>query len=221
MDMQRAAPRTHSHGPVIGWLGTSPSPAIEITTLLSRHGYQLRPASPEAAASYPLILIDCQQCTASGTRQYLAQLVQLAPHSAVALIGAPARGPHEQLISCPLVKGIFPGEGHDDHLLKGIRALLAGENWFSRRILDDWLNRQRTSISLPPMPEMEPGLTERERQILGHINQAFTNGQIADALSISEHTVKTHLYNIFRKIGVRNRTQASNWVKANLSLICT
>lgn len=221
MDMQRSAPRPLSHGPVIGWLGTSPSPATAMTALLSRHGYRLTTATPEAATTCPLILIDCQECSASHIRQYLVQLGQLAPGSAVALIGAPAHGAHEQLISSPLIKGIFTDEGQDKHLLKGISALLAGENWFPRRILDDWLNRHRSSFSLPETPGEEPWLTGRERQILGHINQAFTNAQIANALSISEHTVKTHLYNIFRKIGVRNRTQASNWVKANLSLIRT
>lgn len=212
MDMQRSAQRTPPPAPVIGWLGMNTSSSADMTALLSRHGYQLMPSPPGTGTAYPLILIDCSECPASTIRHYLGQL---APDSIVALVGAPAHSAHEQLISCPLVKGVFPGETQDILLLKGIRALLAGENWFPRRILDDWLNRQRRSLSHSTLSGEEPALTERERQILGHINTASTNAQIASALSISEHTVKTHLYNIYRKIGVRNRTQASNWVKAN------
>jgi LuxR family transcriptional regulator of csgAB operon len=94
--------------------------------------------------------------------------------------------------------------------------MLTGENWFPRRILDDWLERQRNTMVPPILTQNLPELTDRERQILWHIDMASTNAQIAFSLSISEHTVKTHIYNIFRKISVRNRTQASNWVKANL-----
>ncbi|WP_252097463.1 LuxR C-terminal-related transcriptional regulator, partial [Escherichia coli] len=40
--------------------------------------------------------------------------------------------------------------------------------------------------------------------------------QIARSLFISENTVKTHLYNLFKKIAVKNRTQAVSWANDNL-----
>jgi LuxR family transcriptional regulator of csgAB operon len=40
----------------------------------------------------------------------------------------------------------------------------------------------------------------------------LNNKDIAARLNISSHTVRTHLYNIFRKIDARNRVQASLWV---------
>ena len=42
------------------------------------------------------------------------------------------------------------------------------------------------------------------------------NEEIADRLCISPHTVKTHIYNIFKKIGVPNRLQAALWAAQNL-----
>jgi len=43
-----------------------------------------------------------------------------------------------------------------------------------------------------------------------------TNDEISDKLCISPHTVKAHLYRIFRKINVPNRVQASLWAAQNL-----
>lgn len=53
------------------------------------------------------------------------------------------------------------------------------------------------------------GLTAREKDILRQVERGATNREIADALQISCHTVKTHLDHIFRKLGVHNRTQAA------------
>jgi len=52
------------------------------------------------------------------------------------------------------------------------------------------------------------GFTERERLVLASAAEGMTNRQIADALSISVPTVKFHLANIYRKLGVSNRTAA-------------
>lgn len=59
-------------------------------------------------------------------------------------------------------------------------------------------------------------LTKREQEILNHLTSGEPNSVIASRLHLSEHTVKNHMYNIFRKIGVKNRLQASNWAKLNL-----
>jgi len=56
-------------------------------------------------------------------------------------------------------------------------------------------------------------LTKRERQILKLIKDGATNLDIAESLEVSEHTIKSHLYNVYKKIGVRNRLEASNWVR--------
>lgn len=49
-------------------------------------------------------------------------------------------------------------------------------------------------------------LTEREREVLALVLEGKTNKEIAEALFISIHTVKTHLQNIFKKMNVTNRT---------------
>jgi DNA-binding NarL/FixJ family response regulator len=51
-------------------------------------------------------------------------------------------------------------------------------------------------------------LTERELEVLDLVAKGWTNAEIAEALVISESTIKSHVKNILRKLGVRNRTQA-------------
>lgn len=55
------------------------------------------------------------------------------------------------------------------------------------------------------------GLTAREQEILTLTAEGLSNQAIARQLWVTEQTVKFHLSNIYRKIGVRNRTQASRW----------
>jgi ATP/maltotriose-dependent transcriptional regulator MalT len=41
-----------------------------------------------------------------------------------------------------------------------------------------------------------------------------SNTEIADSLFVSEHTVKSHLYNVFKKLNVKNRLQAVSWARS-------
>ena len=59
-------------------------------------------------------------------------------------------------------------------------------------------------------------LTPREIEILGMIALGASNTEIAEKLFISPNTVKTHIYNLFKKINVTNRLQAAFWAAKNL-----
>jgi len=69
------------------------------------------------------------------------------------------------------------------------------------------------SFQRAPNPEAieAVGLTPREREILQLVSEGNTNGDVAKILWVTEQTVKFHLANIFRKLDVTNRTQASRW----------
>ena len=60
-------------------------------------------------------------------------------------------------------------------------------------------------------------LTKREMQILKLIAEGLFNKEIGDRLNISERTVKNHVFNLFKKIGASDRTQAAVFaIKNNL-----
>jgi DNA-binding CsgD family transcriptional regulator len=58
-------------------------------------------------------------------------------------------------------------------------------------------------------------LTRRELEILCLVAEGHSNSQLARMLWVTEQTVKFHLSNIYRKLGVANRTEASRWAQLN------
>ncbi|MER8187049.1 response regulator transcription factor [Kitasatospora sp. NPDC094015] len=68
----------------------------------------------------------------------------------------------------------------------------------------------------PQVPQGRGGaLTDREREVLGHIAAGRSNREIARSLHLSEKTVKTHVSNILMKLDVADRTQAALWAVRN------
>jgi DNA-binding NarL/FixJ family response regulator len=68
-------------------------------------------------------------------------------------------------------------------------------------------------------PAAEPtpvALSGRETEVLALVGQGLGNKQIGHSLGITERTVKVHLGNIFRRIGVRDRTSAALWARDHL-----
>jgi DNA-binding NarL/FixJ family response regulator len=66
------------------------------------------------------------------------------------------------------------------------------------------------------MPSRE--LSFRQRQIVQLVQEAKANKEIAFELSLTEGTVKEYLYHIFRKLGVRNRTDLALWGQKNVAV---
>lgn len=58
-----------------------------------------------------------------------------------------------------------------------------------------------------------PDLTKRETEILRLVAEGHSNSQVARMLWVTEQTVKFHLSNIYRKLSVANRTEASRWAQ--------
>ncbi len=70
--------------------------------------------------------------------------------------------------------------------------------------------RQVISSFQTPAPTLEPEgepLSERETEVLGYLTKGYSGKEIADKMSVSINTVKTHLRHIYQKLHVRSRTE--------------
>lgn len=112
------------------------------------------------------------------------------------------------------VRGFFYAEDSLQTLLKGIGKLFEGEIWVPRELL--YTVAQGKTTTTQGNNGATYSLTNREMQILAHVCTGLSNDEIADHLNVSPHTVKTHLYRIFKKINVSNRFQASLWAAKHL-----
>lgn len=106
------------------------------------------------------------------------------------------------------VKGLFFANDSIDRVLKGVGALIRGEVWIPREVLAQAATRRDEDAGV--IVE-QSRLTMREMEVLSLVASGATNDEIAGTLYISPHTVKTHMYNIFQKIGVENRLHAATW----------
>ncbi len=73
--------------------------------------------------------------------------------------------------------------------------------------------RAMEQVTAPQQPDDSPGLTRREVEILKLVAEGHSNSQLAKMLWVTEQTVKFHLSNIYRKLDVANRTEASRWAQ--------
>ena len=112
------------------------------------------------------------------------------------------------------VRGFFYQHENLQLILKGVKTLFSGEIWLSREILAECAANNTRKRG--PSIENEAGLTSRELEILALISIGANNDDIAEKLFISPHTVKTHLYHIFKKINVPSRLQAALWAAKNM-----
>ena len=58
-------------------------------------------------------------------------------------------------------------------------------------------------------------LSKRQKQLILMLDQGLSNKDIAEKLTISEHTVKVHFWRLFRRLGVNSRTQALHFARTN------
>ncbi|NML43920.1 response regulator transcription factor [Ramlibacter sp. G-1-2-2] len=56
-------------------------------------------------------------------------------------------------------------------------------------------------------------LSKRQKQLIVMLDRGLSNREIADELGISEHTVKVHLWRLFRRLGVKSRTQTIHFAR--------
>ncbi|MGW5364588.1 response regulator [Actinopolymorpha pittospori] len=95
-------------------------------------------------------------------------------------------------------------------LIEAIRAAMAGDTLISPSVTVRLLRHVTERQARPGRQPTEP-LTERETEVARLVAQGKTNAEIGADLFISAGTTKTHIANIQRKLGVRNRVGVAAW----------
>ncbi|MCK0538540.1 response regulator transcription factor [Alcanivorax quisquiliarum] len=178
---------------------------------------QIQDATAEqlAASSQALFLVDFRTVDINEAISYLLSIdPDLETELFIAVFNVDEDDSLSRLAGLPMVNGGFLHDCPQDLLLKGIKAMFEGELWLPRKVLQQYLMKSRTFNKT--FSRSEVSLTEREVEVLKVMATGAKNSDIARSLNLSPHTIKTHIYNIFKKINASNRLQAVNWAQENL-----
>ena len=95
-------------------------------------------------------------------------------------------------------------------VVAAVRAVAAGDAVLSASVTRQLLDQvgRRLPAAVSRTPSALAGLTEREREVLRLLAAGLSNAEIAEALVVSDATVKTHVSHLLGKLGLRDRVQA-------------
>lgn len=163
-------------------------------------GYQ---AMQEAERSRPdLLLVDAELAGMSGYA-IVSALLRAAPgRTAVLLAEGIDHETYDRAIACGAV-GAIPSRIAPSQLVRTLRRVARKQPLFWEPEAPPVKSNRNDGGRLAAS-----GLTMREIEVLDCVAQGFTNRDIAEALFVSEQTVKNHMTSIFRKLGVDDRVQA-------------
>ena len=99
--------------------------------------------------------------------------------------------------------GFIPKSSPLKQLVTALNAVIAGDTW-----LPEGISLQPECEAGPDLASKLASLTPQQYKVLVMLRDGSLNKQIAWELNVSEATIKAHITAIFRKLGVKNRTQA-------------
>lgn len=155
-------------------------------------------------ADFPsLVVVDFW--LADGTALSLVSLMrERHPHIPLLIISADDDAAIQEKVQSAGASGFFHKREAPEVFANAVAAILNGKVWF--RSEEQCVSNKPAHKEMPMIAE-EFGLTTRQGEVLLMVLQGFPNKRIAQALLLSEQTVKEHISAILGKFGVRNRIE--------------
>lgn len=157
-----------------------------------------------------VMLLDIRMKDMDGL-QALPQVKSASPQTSVIMLTTYANPGYLARAISGGAAGYLSKETDPDQIVRAVLIAAAGDQLIDRSLLAAALTAAVDHSQPTPEPtelETEP-LSERERDVLRLLVQGFTNQSIAETLSVSLPTVKTHVQHILQKLHVSDRTQAA------------
>lgn len=160
-----------------------------------------------------LVIVDQNHFKNHDVECYVNFVTQYSLNTYEVLINSDVDINAKDLSGWPNTVGVFFSSDELNVVVKGMRKIIDGELWLSRKLTKELIIAYRSKDNI--VLKTSANLTSREKEIMQLLVLGASNIQIAEELFVSENTVKTHLHNVFKKIKVKNRLQAFMWAKHN------
>jgi NarL family two-component system response regulator LiaR len=146
----------------------------------------------------------------------LGQIKEHSPGSRVVLL---ANFPDSKNLAQALnagASGYLLKTAPPEQLVSSLREVLAGRSAVQPELMQRlYADVANSPAGAQPHADEAHDLTPRQIEVLRLIARGLRNAEIADQLSISQETVKTHIANLLSKLGVKTRVQAANYAIRN------
>ena len=108
-------------------------------------------------------------------------------------------------------RGFVPKSYDRAGIQSALKTILNGEIFLPADIKDKLQRIRQSQVSFPDMPDIVTsfGITKRQFDVLENVAKGYSNKEIANAMFVTEHTVKVHLKALFKTLDASNRTQLS------------
>lgn len=116
------------------------------------------------------------------------------------------------------VIGIIDADAEPRAFIEALKKVQKGKFWIKRELIQPLVDAYTDTKNPKITASAVQALTKRESEILSLIAAGHKNQEISSKLYISELTVKTHINNIYKKLGITSRMQAILYTKKNLEL---
>jgi DNA-binding NarL/FixJ family response regulator len=161
-------------------------------------------------AALVLVCMTCNQSHLAHPQKTLASLRLYFPNAGIIIMNSQYNDDEKIRLVKLGVRGFLPKNLSKTDIKEALEAVLNGRFWISpqltHRLLAELL--EKNSEVKYKKPENIYLLSRREVEILQAMASGLSNYEISNKLYISQKTVKAHIYHIFKKMGVKSRTQA-------------
>jgi len=148
------------------------------------------------STDYDLLLLDIALPDINGF-EALDKLIQLLPTTPIIILSAQEDSEIIQQAIAKGAQGYIPKSYNSEQMLESIQQVLNGETFIPHELL----------ITEKILPLVK--LTNRQQQVLNLLAEGKSNKELAQLLNISLNTVNIHVTQIFKILGVHNRTEAA------------
>jgi len=186
--------------PALAWVvDDHPLVASGIATYLQAHcrmtTVQVHASLPPGLADpAPVLLVLDHWLAGQAPLDVLIAWRRHHPHTRVLMISGDVDPAVWQAARTAGADGFVHKHEPPDIFAAAVQALLAGLHWFP-------------ADAAPPTRSAELGLTQRQQQVLDAVLRGWPNRRIAEALHLSEATIKNHVTAIYAQLGVANRIE--------------
>ena len=168
-----------------------------------------------------LLLLDID-FSGLGGASTVRMLWHLSHATRIAVLGEPMSDDAELSLFVAGARGYCRRDSDAETMQRLVRSMLAGELWIRRalipRLLDELTAGNGRPAATPVAATWLNELTQREQQIAVMISKGGSNKQIARRLDITERTVKSHLTEIFRKLGICDRLKLALLISTGVDI---